>query len=106
VEQDLFEVDHCQAGVWLIENLGFPQELHSVVAHHHHAPTGNAFRMVHLIRIADLMTDALGYTVWGPIDRQGFEEVVEQMPEPARSRFHADPERLTAEIDSRIQSWQ
>ncbi len=62
-ERELFDVDHCQAGAWLMEQMPFPPELTEVVVHHHDSPTDNSFRMVHLIRIADRMADALGFAV-------------------------------------------
>ena len=104
-ERDLFDVDHCQAGVLLMEKLGFPPEFHDVVAHHHDPPSGGAFRMAHLVRIADLLADALGFGVLKSMPRPRFEEVVEQLPASARSRFGVDPEVLTAEIDAKIQAW-
>ena len=104
-ERELFDVDHCEAGAWLMRTMPFPPELCEVVAHHHEAPDGGPFRMVHLVRIADLLADALGLAVLAPIDPQGFEEVLKELPAATRSRFRPDPEELKAEIDSRIQSW-
>jgi len=104
-ERDLFDVNHCQAGVLLMEKLGFPPEFHDVVAHHHDTPSGGAFRMAHLVRIADLLADALGFGVLKSMSRPRFEEVVEQLPASARSRFEVDPEVLSAEIDAKIQAW-
>ena len=104
-ERELFDIDHCQAGALLMEKLPFPPELHDVVAHHHNPPSG-AFQMVHLVRIADLLADALGFAVVKQINGQRFDEVLAQLPEPARARFVWDAETLASEIDSRIQSWQ
>lgn len=104
-ERELFDVDHCEAGAWLMRTMPFPPELCEVVAHHHEAPDSGPFRMVHLVRIADLLADALGLAVLAPIDPQGFEEVLKELPAATRSRFRPDPEELKAEIDSRIQSW-
>jgi hypothetical protein len=61
--------------------------------------------MVHLVRVADLLADALGLAVLAPINPQAFEDVLNELPDAARSRFHPDPEELKAEIDSRIQFW-
>ena len=105
-ERELFDVDHCEAGAWLMRTMPFPPELTEVVAHHHETPDGGPFRMVHLVRIADLLADALGLAVLAPFNPQGFEEVLQELPVPARARFHPDPEELKAEIDSRIQSWE
>lgn len=106
-ERDLFDVDHCQAGVWLLNQMTFPQDLCEVVAHHHETPSERErLRMVHVVRIADLLAGALGIAVLGPIDQKSFEEVLQEMPEQACARFCHDPEQLKAEIDARIQTWE
>jgi putative nucleotidyltransferase with HDIG domain len=104
-ERELFDIDHCQAGAWLLKTMPFPPELSEVAAHHHEAPDQGPFRMVHLVHVADLLADALGLSVLSPIDPRGFEDVLKVLPEAARSRFHPDPEELKAEIDSKIQFW-
>jgi hypothetical protein len=47
----------------------------------------------------------LGSGSAAPINPQGFQKVLAELPDSARARFHPDPEELKAEIDSRIQSW-
>ena len=105
-ERELFELDHCQAGAWIVHNLPFPAELRDVVARHHEKPRDGLFQILDLVRVADLLTDALGFAILGPIDRESFQEVVQLLPLAAQDRFGADPEELTAEIDSRIQAWE
>ena len=103
-ERELFDIDHCQAGAWLMARMPFPPELCEVVAKHHEVPTG-PFRMVHLIRIADLLTDALGFSVLASAHHPNFGEVLQELPEAACLRFAADPDELRKDIGSRIQSW-
>jgi putative nucleotidyltransferase with HDIG domain len=103
-ERELFEIDHCEAGAWLVERLPFPEELCEVVAHHHD-PIDSPFRMVHLIRIADEMADALGFAVIPSTSQPSFEQILEELPERFRSRFIVDPEELAAEIESKLRSW-
>ena len=105
-EHDLFDVDHCQAGAWIIEDQPFPSELQEVVAWHHETLEANPFRMVHLVHIADLMTDALGFGVMGPMDLERYQKALELLPAAAQDRFAVEPDVLAAEIDSRIQAWQ
>jgi putative nucleotidyltransferase with HDIG domain len=103
-ERELFDIDHCQAGAWLMEKMPFPPELCEVVAKHHQAPTGQ-FRMVHLVRIADMLADALGFAVLPVAHQPTYCEVILELPEVAALRFTSDPEELKAEIGARIKSW-
>jgi hypothetical protein len=104
-ERELFDVDHCQAGEWLMGRMPFPSELAEVVAHHHDAPEGKEFRMVHLIRLADRMADALGFAIVATAGPLEFQDVLDELPEGAQSRFHYEAADLKAEIDVRIQTW-
>jgi HD-like signal output (HDOD) protein len=104
-ERDLFDVDHCEAGMWVIGRLPLPAELLEVVSKHHVAPVGDEFRMVHLIRVADRLVDALGFGVLPVAQRPVFEDVLAEIPEAARPRLTSNAEELRAEIAGKIQSW-
>ncbi|HEX4594513.1 MAG TPA: HDOD domain-containing protein [Bryobacteraceae bacterium] len=103
-ERELFDIDHCQAGAWLMARMPFPPELCEVVAKHHEAPSG-PFRMVHLVRIAGMLADALGFSVLPAASQPTFGEVIQELPEAAAYRFTPDPDELRADISGRIQSW-
>ncbi len=103
-ERELFEIDHCEAGAWMMERLPFPPELCEVVAHHHD-PIDSPLRMVHLVRIADEMADALGFAVSPATNQPVFAQVIEGLPERLRSRFQFDTEELSSEIESKLRSW-
>ena len=104
-ERDLFDIDHCSAGAWLMEHMGLPPELCEVVGMHHQAPPPGRFELVQLVRVADMMADSLGYAVVTPREPLQFDAVVEEMPASMRSRFRSTPEQLKTEIDARIHIW-
>ena len=79
-ERELFDIDHCQAGAWLMSRMPFPAELCEVVAKHHENPSG-PFRMLHLVRIADRLADALGFGVLKVARQPTFGEVLQELPE-------------------------
>ena len=103
-ERDLFDIDHCQAGAWLMQTLPFPPEFREIAAGHHDLPTG-PFRLLHLVRIADRMADALGFGALAQVTPPSFEEVLEELPESARFRVEPDPGIWKLEVTQRIQAW-
>ncbi len=103
-ERELFDIDHCEAGAWIMARMPFPTELCEVAAEHHEPVRGPEFRMVHLIGIADRMADALGFSVLTPAHPPSLEEILQEVPEKFRSHLHFDAEELKAEIEARIQS--
>jgi len=105
-ERDLFDIDHCEAGAWLMSKMSFPAEFCDVVAHHHEAPAGDAFRLVHLIRIADRLADAVGFAAITLPGERGVEEVLSDLPAPSLLRISHDTEELRTEIADRIEAWR
>lgn len=105
-ERDLFEIDHCQAGVWLLEKMPLPQELQEVVARHHDETIlQEPLRMVHVVRLAGRMADTLDFAVIPRIDQLEFLDVLEELPASAQSKFTDDPAVLKAEVAEKIQAW-
>jgi hypothetical protein len=82
----------------------FPPELFEVASKHHELPTG-PFRMVHLVRIADMLADVLGFAVVTSVRHPSFDEALQELPESVCMRFAPDPQELKADIDARIQAW-
>jgi len=58
---------------------------------------------VRLVRIADLMSDALGFGILMSSTAPDFTDVLPELPEAARARFPFDPDELRTEIASKIQ---
>jgi putative nucleotidyltransferase with HDIG domain len=106
MERELFEIDHCEAGTWLMEQLPFPPELAEIIAQHHHELEHDGFRMLHLAQCADRLADALGFGVLGEA-QQGptVEEALEHLPEAARTRLGTDYHQWKGEIRARLQAW-
>ena len=61
--------------------------------------------MVHLVRIADRLADALGFAVLPASSQPTLGEVLQDLPEAAAFRFTPDPDELKTDISVRIQSW-
>jgi putative nucleotidyltransferase with HDIG domain len=105
MERELFDIDHCEAGAWLMQQLPFPPELAEVISDHHHQLNHDSFRMVHLVQCADRLADALGFGVLTEAQAPSVEYALEHLPEAARARLGNDSEQWKADIAARLQSW-
>lgn len=106
MERELFDIDHCEAGTWLMRQLPFPPELEEIIARHHQKLDPEAFGMLHLVQCADRLADALGFGVLANAQTPSLEDVLEPLPEAARTRLGTDSEEWKTEIRSRLQAWQ
>ena len=106
MERELFDIDHCEAGRWLMQQLPFPPELAEVITTHHDKLDSSTFGMVHLIQCADRLGDALGFGVLRDAPRPLVKNVLEQLPESARARLGDDYEQWKAETSARLQAWR
>lgn len=104
-ERDLFDIDHCEAGAWLMARTPFPTELSEAVSGHHDAVIDPPFRMVHLVRVADQLADALGFGVLTSGGPRTMAEVISDLPVSFRDRVELDEAELKNDIESRIQTW-
>lgn len=105
MERELFEIDHCEAGAWLMQHLPFPPELATIIANHHRELDYQQFRMLHLVQCADRLADALGFGVLPEIPRPPVEDTLRCLPEPARARIGDNVNSWEIEIGARLHDW-
>jgi len=103
-ERALFDIDHCQAGEWLLRSMSLPGEFREVVTGHHHKIPGRHFGLVDVVRVADRLSEALGF---GPLDQDGEEEdldpLARELPESARSILRQDRDEMRFDVQVQIQ---
>ena len=99
-ERRVFQVDHCQAGLWLTRSWGFPEELQAIAAHHHSCHFGREQGVVGLAGASCLLADALGFQSVSCRLSAGIEDVVCSIP--GSGSF--DLEELRESIVERLQS--
>jgi HD-like signal output (HDOD) protein len=103
-ERELFDIDHCQAGEWIAARMPLPLDLCEVIAQHHDAALCPPFRAVHMVRVADRMADALGFSILPAPVRPTFEDVLDELPEHFRARVEWTPDELTKLVRSRLEA--
>src|SRR6266566_2109331 len=61
-EKDLFDIDHCEAGRYLLDRWQFPADLRDVAALHHREPGPETPVLVTIVHIGWQLADMLGYS--------------------------------------------
>jgi putative nucleotidyltransferase with HDIG domain len=105
MERELFDIDHCQAGTWLMQQLPFPPELTDIIALHHQPLDPDSFRMLHLVQCADRLADTLGFGVLPDAPGPAIAEVLDPLPEATRARIGTDYEQWKLDVAARLEAW-
>ena len=59
LEREAFGVNHCEAGRWLAERWGLPEEVRVAAAEHHNPLSSGEFTLQDQVRVAVLLTNTL-----------------------------------------------
>jgi len=103
-EQDLFDIDHCAAGRWLLERWEFPNELREVVELHHLKPEPGTPELVTVTYIAWQIADMLGYSPFDIRSAATIEEITATLPEKARQSIFSGLEALAETVTEKLQA--
>jgi putative nucleotidyltransferase with HDIG domain len=103
-ERDLFDIDHCEAGRWLMKKWKLPPEFWEVAAHHHHDLLTTRFDLLEVVSLACRLADSLGFEVVKPKQAWTLDQVRATLPEPARIRCNLEPDALRARVSSVLDS--
>jgi putative nucleotidyltransferase with HDIG domain len=101
-EQEEFGVNHTEAGRYLAERWGLPDELRRVAGRHHDPSEGCELDLLRIVHIACRLADALDYDVTRPLVPMNANDVLSELPLAARQRFVKSPEQLCVLIEKQI----
>ncbi len=104
-EREAFGVDHCEAGGWLAETWGLPDEIRLAAIGHHQPPRGKGFDLLDLVRVGVLLTEMFGFDVTPPPHAYTMVEIRSLLPEAAQYRFDPDPDAMRARIIERLDTF-
>ncbi len=103
-EQDVSDIDHCEAGVWLMDHWGFPSDLRDAAAYHHLEPTPETPLLVTVVHIAWQMADMLGLSPMATRSAATIEELTANLPKQARQRILARLDELPPLVRQKLAS--
>jgi len=105
-EKETFGIDHTEAGGWLAQSWGLPDDLRQTVITHHQPPTQNgAFDLNELVRVGVLLTESLGFDVVAPAKNYAMADVRSFLPRSAQYRFDPDPSVMLARVTERLDAF-
>ncbi len=85
-ERDIFDINHCEAGAWLVTDWGFPVEFADYTGLHHE-PMGETFGgMLGVIQASCALANTLGFSVLHSRTPPIPDQVLAAMPEWERGR--------------------
>jgi HD-like signal output (HDOD) protein len=101
-ERSIFDIDHCQAGKWILEHWDFPEELREVAFLHHERPKPGAAMMLRMVHVGWRMADLLGFSVLArPIAGQ-IDEITSVLPPKAQEQVLTEFDRLAEDVAFKI----
>jgi putative nucleotidyltransferase with HDIG domain len=104
-EREVFGFDHCEAGAWLAQSWGLPEEIRTVIAGHHAPLAGPGFGLTDLVRAGVLVADALGFDPAPPVHAATLPEIRSMLPAAAQYQFDPDPAVMKARITSQLNAF-
>jgi putative nucleotidyltransferase with HDIG domain len=102
-ERQLFEVDHCQAGRWLVEAWKLPKEFVDITSRHH-VEINDKFDLFAVVRFSCALANALGFCAIPPLGLPNFEDLLQKLPDWGRGCFGFDPNEVALRIATKINS--
>lgn len=103
-EEELFGVDHPEAGKWLAEQWNLPKLLADVAARHHAEPTPGEADMLAVVRVACRVADCIGFQAVRSQRPTELQEILCGLPGSAASRVSLDYDRLASMVETKIKS--
>jgi HD-like signal output (HDOD) protein len=101
-ERSLFEMDHCQAGMWLMQRWDFPPDYSRAAGCHHDELPARTHLLASLTHIACLLADALGFPAVTFEQTPSASEVVAQLPDNPWNRYIFKEEELRSRLGRQI----
>jgi len=101
-ERHAFQMDHCQAGLWLTQQWGFPPVYSRVAGCHHDESASTTPDLASLAHVACQLADALGFMAVSLAEAPSCAEVAAQLPANPWTAYTFNEEELKARIAEQI----
>jgi len=102
-ERTLFGVDHCEAGLQMIQDWKLPLEFEAVVsAHHEPIVHGAQWNLAQLIKTSCAIVDSIGFPSFAGCESAPYDELRAELPETAAEKLESKAGALFTSIADAI----
>jgi putative nucleotidyltransferase with HDIG domain len=101
-ERSIFDIDHCEAGKWILEQWDFPTELRDAAFLHHQRPQPSAAILLRIVHVGWRMADMLGFSVLTRPMAGQIDEITSVLPAKAQQQVLAEFDRLAEDLAFKI----
>ncbi len=101
-EKALFEVDHCLAGKWILEQWQFPAPLRQVAYLHHQTPQPHTEDLLRVVHVGWRLADLLGFSILRHLAPGEIEEILSVLPGRAPQQVIAAYDGLAEDVAYKI----
>jgi HD-like signal output (HDOD) protein len=99
-EEDLFDIDHCRAGEWLVQDWQLPDEFAEAAGAHHRVPASGCTDLAALVHYACGLADACGFPVLTS-SAEDLHTVLERLP-PKLAKKIGDSGEFCARMSEKV----
>lgn len=102
-EREMFGWNHCEVGQQLVSGWKLPASLAAVVAEHHEERRADhAWDETELVKVSCALASSLGFTAFSGCEAKAYSDLLAELPEVDRERFHPEAETLQREVAESI----
>lgn len=101
-EKALFEIDHCEAGSWLVREWGLPRDFEDYTRLHHAPIANEKMGLLAVTQASCGLANAMGFSVLQCVAPRTPDDVLASMPEWERGRFHPSWEDLEFRVATKV----
>lgn len=105
LERQAFGMTHCEAGGWLAQTWGLPEEVQLAASEHHQPPAAGESSLRNLVRLGVRLSETLEFDVVQPAHVSTLHEIRAMLPPAAQYRFDPDPVAMKARITEQMDAF-
>ena len=105
-EHAVINVNHGEAGGWLVKTWAFPAAFAEICERHHDAMREHESELLQVVKAACRIADVLGYSAIRYRNVPAYADVISAMPECARRRNFPSEEELRANVEARLAAFE